>query len=61
MKKGYVKPLTSYKSYEIETLLIGASDQDPWADSKERGYFETTEGEENYHHADDNPSWGSLW
>ena len=57
MKKVYIEPLTKYRSFEIETLLIGASEQDAWPDSKERWSDEdVTEPD-----ADDKFSWGNLW
>lgn len=60
MKKIYIQPITKYSRFEADPLLLDAS-QGEWADSKERGYVETTEDEEYYHHAEDNNSWGKLW
>lgn len=57
MKKIYVEPQTEYKDIIAETMIIGASDQSIWAESKERG-FENYEEEEVF---EDKTDFGNLW
>ncbi len=48
MKKIYIAPQAEVKHTCLNTVLIGASEQDPWADTKDRDVYYEEEDEEYY-------------
>ena len=58
MKKTYIQPQAEYQGLNTEEVFLefGASDQDPWAETKERGA-----DNDNNSDYEDKTNWGSLW
>ena len=49
MKKTYIEPQTEERKPILDIVLIGASsEQDPWADTKDRDVYYEEEQEEFY-------------
>ncbi len=58
MKKIYIQPQTEYQGLNTEAVFMefGASEQDPWAETKDRGVDEEISVED-----EGKTSWGNLW
>jgi len=63
MKKIYIEPQTEERKPILDIVLIGASsEQDPWADTKDRDVYYEEEQEEFYlMHQNSSSNKHTLW